>query len=612
MQHFKIGLGVLVLSLCAFANTPHSKASFVSSHDVLSFKQSQLGLYLLLEDHWHTYWQNPGDSGAPPKLTLKANPDVLDFSNILFHTPKRIDSPPLTSFGYEEEALFAIETNLKAEYKTKPLPKTTTVTLEAEWLVCKEECVPAFASFKKTFRLSQNPPALGPDAALFSHLFQPLLPSFESEATLTPKEISFFLPLLEGQNVKDFFIFSNPSVSYQKPLILREATGAQVTLQRIDAQTSPNPIEGLIEFETQGGSSFAPLKTKLRTTPMSAAFQWFLFAFLGGLILNIMPCVFPILSLKVFGFLGLSASQKTQTRVQALIYTLGVVFCFLLFAGIIFLFQKSGAALGWGFQLQSKSFLIFLILLFLILGLSFLDVVSFNFLPSSFLLKSKNPYLESFFSGLLAVVVASPCTAPFMGGALGFGLSQPWPILMITFVCLALGFAAPYLALVFFPALIGFLPRSGPWLATFKKWMSLPMFLTSLWLVWILFQNISPTQASNVWEPFAESTLQTIQAQNKPVFINFTADWCITCKVNEKITFSNKDLQKEIQSRGIMMLKADWTKNDPLITQKLKSFNRASVPFYVFYPQSGASVVILPEILTPSIFRDRVFGRGEK
>ena len=387
-------------------------------------------------------------------------------------------------------------------------------------------------------------------------------------------------------------------------------------------------------------------------------FLLLVFAFLGGLILNIMPCVFPILSIKVLRFIQYSEDSSVETYKFGLSYSLGVILSFLLIALILIGLKSSGEVIGWGFQLQYPLVISILFYLFIALGFLFMSnlVIGSQLGNLNSLVKVNNESFESFLTGILAVVVASPCTAPFMGSAIGFALLQPSFNSILIFLSLGIGFALPYFILSIKPTLLSFLPRPGPWMETFKQFMAFPMWASALWLLWVLSGQVDsdtvilvligglalslslwllekntteiklvkwilrgtaivligfsiyiiPTSYSTKEEIFtkdeiySEQRLRELRNSNQIVFLNFTADWCITCKVNERVALKTQKVQKILDSESINYLEADWTRKDEIIASKLEEFGRSGVPLYLLYPSKGKPI-ILPEILTEDI-----------
>ncbi len=399
-------------------------------------------------------------------------------------------------------------------------------------------------------------------------------------------------------------------------------------------------------------------------------FAAILFAFLGGLILNLMPCVLPVLSLKIMGFIQQAGEDKSKTRKHGLAFTLGVVLSFLVLAGFLIALRAGGEYLGWGFQLQSPAFVVILCVILFLFGLSLFGVfeIGTSLTSSENYIKSTG-YTGSFLSGVLATIVATPCTAPFMGTALGFAISQPAYVSLLVFAFLGLGMALPYVVLTNIPKLLKFVPKPGAWMESFKQFMGFLLMATVLWLIWVLslqtgaegvlflltsliiastggwiygrWGNIAkavkvrrPAQLISIlfiigalyfslvnieaktnslaaeinqgkihWEAYSPEKVEEAVKEGKPVFVDFTAAWCLSCQVNEKVAFGSKEVQQEFVDKNILALKGDWTNNDPEITKALANFGRNSVPLYVIYSKDKEPE-LLPEILTPGIVLD--------
>lgn len=324
-----------------------------------------------------------------------------------------------------------------------------------------------------------------------------------------------------------------------------------------------------------------------------------LFAFLGGVILNFMPCVLPVLSIKFIGFVE---TPRATLRKHGLLYGAGVVLSFLVLAGVLIFLRAGGEKLGWGFQLQSPVFVGLMAGLFLLLGLNLWGVfeVGTSFTRLGGLLGGTSA-ANAFFSGTLAVLVATPCTAPFMGSALGFALTQPAGVSLGIFSAMGAGMAVPYVLLSFFPGALRWIPKPGVWMVTLKKGLSLLFFGTCLWLLWVLALQLRPAKATS----FSPEKVQSVLAEGRPVFVDFTAAWCITCQVNERTTLSTDKVKQAFVDNHVEFLVADWTNRDPVISKTLEQFGRNGVPLYVLY-SPGRDPVVLPTLLTPDIVVDAV------
>lgn len=416
-----------------------------------------------------------------------------------------------------------------------------------------------------------------------------------------------------------------------------------------------DPTSGLVQ--TVSAPSIPAVSSQNRSASSTPLWLVLLLALGGGLILNLMPCVFPVLSIKVLSF-----TQTHQTnfekQLHGIAYTLGIVVSFLVIAALMLSLRSAGEAIGWGFQLQSPSFVIFLVYLFALMGLSLS-----GYLPIGMGLMSlgqssatDNRLSSSFMTGVLATTVASPCTAPFMGPALGFAIVQPTAVALLVFAALGLGMALPFLLLTMVPKLTNKLPKPGLWMENLKQFLAFPLYMTAIWLLWVVGRQttvdivtavivglllialaiwlirlesnrklllkvlatgfvlgafilpawtLKEIDQEELWEPYSAQRLASLRSQNTPVFVNLTADWCITCLVNERIAFG-QSFYEDLDKNGIVYLKGDWTNNDPQITALLNQFNRSGVPLYLMYPNRKGSPEILPQILTESTLIDAI------
>lgn len=435
---------------------------------------------------------------------------------------------------------------------------------------------------------------------------------------------------------------------YTQNFTIDLAANSAVLLDNAAARQAPPAAEASMPATASTAAAAAPTSFWLMA----------LFAFLGGAILNLMPCVFPILALKVMGLVQANAESPAQRRLHGLSYTAGVLVSFLIVAGVLLGLRSAGAALGWGFHLQSPWVIACLIYLFFVLGLSLSGFVEFSgrWVGAGQGLTEKGGAVGSFFTGVLAVIVASPCTAPFMGAAMGFALVQPAPVGLAVFLALGLGMAAPFLLLVSVPALARLLPRPGAWMNTFKEILAFPLYATAVWLLWVIGRqtgangmaavlagclllvlalwlwrlNKTPLRvgavaawllaffilaspllqtgsAQNVSDELAYSSQRVLdqRAEGKPVFVNVTADWCITCLANERVALSSKAVKAAFASNEVTYLKGDWTNSAPHITALLAQYGRSGVPLYLLFPAEPSSpAIVLPQLLTPGIVID--------
>lgn len=403
---------------------------------------------------------------------------------------------------------------------------------------------------------------------------------------------------------KEIFPFHNGKVSNKPPSLFTETI---LKFEKSGIRESKE-IDDKFLLITKTGKSYVVAARE----PDPSFLIMLAFAFLGGLILNLMPCVFPVLTLKVYSLSNAKGESKTKAILSQFAYTFGVLVSFWVLAGFIVALRFTGSNLGWGFQLQSPVFVGLMAGLFFLMGLSFLGIVKLPGLDrlsgAGQGLASQSGFIGSFFTGVLAVVVASPCTAPFMGAAMGYALSESPLVVFSIFSGLGLGLAFPFLAIALLPESMIWLPKPGAWMENFKKAMALPLIATSLWLVWVLSLQLGllASEGGDQYQVFSEDKVSQVLASDRPVFVNFTAAWCISCQVNEQVVFSQDSVQAFMDKHNIVQLKADWTEKDELIGAVLKKYGRAGVPLYLFFPSKGSKPEVLPEILTEEAFLSRL------
>lgn len=636
--------------------------------DLLSeVKQIQPGksfwvvLRLTMKPGWHTYWLNPGDSGMPTQIDWIL-PEGFQASPIHWLAPDRIPFGKLVNFGYSNESFHLVEITPPKDLSDQP----QTLTAKANWLVCEETCIPESADLSLTLPVTHQAPELSEHQPLIQQLLSELPKTFEGQATYTTSKQHITLnlqnPEFQELKPKSVIFFAHEKGIMKNAPTQRwkhQAQELEIEVTRDFVDVSGN-LKGLVQIHDEHNKKIlnyhvdlmplqAPALTNAKTEGLMVIL---LFAFLGGLILNLMPCVFPILSLKALSITKKRDGISQQVRWQGYAYTVGVVLSFLGLAAILIGLQQTGHAVGWGFQMQSPLFVGSMAYLMFMIGLSLSGFVYFP-VVSGLSIKSRQEShpMDSFWVGVLAVLVATPCTAPFMGVAIGYTIAQPASIIVAVFLALALGFAAPYLLISLSATIRRVLPRPGPWMETLKEFLAFPMYATVVWLLWVLIQqqgsrgflivasgllllpfsiwlyrqlnlshfilrflaivsliiiSLSPLAHLAKDRPasplkiktFSQQTLEQLRREGKPVFVNATAAWCITCKFNEIVLKSDSVIQMMVK-KGIHYLEADWTNQDPEITAFLKSFERSGVPLYVFYPTQG-NPTVLPQILTES------------
>jgi thiol:disulfide interchange protein len=635
-----------------------------------------VGVRLRMKEHWHTYWRNPGDSGEATAITWQL-PDGFKAGPIQWPMPHRIPVGPLANYGYDGEVVLLTQITAPTT-----LASGTRVPLAADvtWLVCEKECIPGEARLSLTLpaAASGSTPDIKADTRTLFEAARATLPQTSpwparmevAQDTLTLHAEAKGLKR-EAVRSAQFFPFSETLIRHAEPQTLAITdTGLSLQLPR-SALTigTPKDARGVLIIEEAIGTGTARHAFELGDVAIAAAtptgslatiLQAALFALLGGLILNLMPCVFPVLSIKVLSLINHATQSPEQLRRHGLVYTAGVLATFVLLAGALLALRAGGAEIGWGFQLQSPITVAVLAYVLFAMGLSLSGVVHFGYSLQGLggNLAQRAGYSGSFCAGALAVVVATPCTAPFMGTALGFALTQPAAISLVVFLALGLGLALPFLLLTLSPRLIEWLPRPGAWMDTLKQALAFPVYATVAWLMWVLGQQVGPSglfaaliglvlialavwsfsiwQTAGTWgrrvaaavaiasvtataaavaglqtdrptaaqtasatgiEPFSQRRLDELRAERRPVFVNMTAAWCITCLVNERVALSTDAVKSAFTSGNIAYLKGDWTNRNPEITRILERHGRSGVPLYLLY-SGGDEPVVLPQILT--------------
>ena len=617
-----------------------------------------IGFKFTLNPGWHTYWENPGDAGEGASIKWNL-PNDVSASEILWPGPQRIPVEPLMTFGYEDEVVLLTKI-YTSEATIVPLNLNALVS----WYTCKEICIPQEAEVSIPIKLGNKTPSVS--KAILDQTLEEVPIQFEGTYRVQRLEDSYILQgQLENQDQYDsiyFFPKDYGLTDYTKDQfyeINKDSFSLQIKAAEIEIEN--RTFEGVIAINKGEAVSFIEINYPLKAKPISQEFNIFtliFFAFLGGLILNIMPCVFPILSIKILRFVEKSGDSTYKTIQQGLLFSLGVIVSFLAIAALLVSLKSGGESIGWGYQLQSPIVVSLLVYLFVVLGYIFMSnvVIGTSLARLSSISLGKGDSIESFLTGVLAVIVASPCTAPFMGSAIGFALLQPSFYSVLIFLGLGIGFSLPYLVLSAKPSLLSFLPKPGQWMETFKQFMAFPMWASALWLLWVLSSQVNnqeviqvllgslliiiglwlveknnsktnwirwivrlpfilllifslwliPTSYSDLDESkqnqlaYSPQLLEDLREENALVFLNFTADWCITCKVNESVALKTSKVRKLLTDKDITYIEADWTRKDPVISSALEEYGRTGLPLYLLFPSKG-DPLILPEILTEDI-----------
>ena len=673
-----------------------------------------VGLQITHAPEWHTYWKNAGDSGMPTELQWTLPPGVMA-GDIAWPLPKKIPIGHLANYGYEGTVLLPVPLIITPEYKPGVLADALDVKLKATWLVCRKECIPQDGEFALKIPLRSSTALNGAafDAALKS---QPADVAGAHQVALKDdgKRLAVRVAGLpadvRGQPLELFPESPGVVVTAATPAKPGEPVGARSWSQHWDGDVwtadvpvsperadSPEKMTLVLVAGERGWRAEAPvagawpalalpagvspaLEAALKANANAGAnapppaaptavpattFVWALLgALIGGLVLNLMPCVFPVLAIKVLGFTQ-HADDRRAHRTSGLAYTAGVVLSFLALGALMLALRAAGQQLGWGFQLQSPAVVAALTVLFTVIGLNLAGVFEFgSFLPSRLAtLEARNPVANSFLTGMLAVAVASPCTAPFMGASLGLAVGLPALQALLIFAAIGLGMALPYLAASWWPAVARLLPKPGAWMDTFKKFMAFPMFGTAVWLLWVLGQQtgidgagallallvvlalvlwalgltgrtrivlasfsiaagalLASAIGPNVikmaeaatpvaetpgarWQPWSAERVQTALGAGQPVFVDFTAAWCVTCQYNKKTTLASAEVLSAMDAAKVQTFRADWTRRDAAITAELQKLGRSGVPVYVLQAP-GQAPVVFSEILSATEVKD--------
>jgi len=666
----------------------------------------QVGLVLTLDKGWHVYWINPGDSGEPPRIAWTL-PAGVTAGPMQFPIPKRLPLGPLMDFGYEGEVAFPV--TIAAAPTLKPGPMH--LDAQVSWLVCAQVCIPGKAHLGIGLTVQPGTPQA------------PLAGALGEAITLVPKPLpagtkfsvtggaqQFVLTLIEGRRETNAEFYPYPSestaneaqppdaiVNAAEQKIEPQRDGVRLTVERSpDLAALPAMLRGVLKFSnTVAYDVSAPVPGEVAaanggSTTSTTAIGAIGLAFLGGILLNLMPCVFPVLFLKGLALVQAAGAGGGRNRAHllrhGLTYALGILLSFWMIVAVLLALRATGSHAGWGFQLQSPVFIALLASLIFLLALSlagqFEIGLSLTSAGSSLVDRAgagKQSYSGSFFTGVLATVVATPCTAPLMGAAIGFALTQSAAVVFAVFTALALGLAAPYLLLSWQPAWVRVLPRPGAWMELLKQFTAVPLFATAIWLAWVYGQlhassgvdqmallltcflvlaiagwalgrwpakwasriaalalialglaiplsqtrdaaragtpdqsnamqqdaaqsGLSTSGAGLIWQPYSQQALDAARASGHPVFLDFTAAWCLSCQFNERAVLRSSDVESALRAHNFLLLKADWTNGDPEITKKLASLGRAGVPTYVLYPATaGSAPDVLPELLTKGL-----------
>ncbi len=739
-----VGLPVGALAQAGPVRVEAVEVELVSETDaIVAGQPTRLGLRIRHDPHWHTYWRNPGDSGLPTQLAFEL-PAGFRTADIQWPAPQRLFIAPLANYGYEDEIVLPVPLLVPAVIDGDRVR----IAARASWLMCRDVCIPGDADLALELPVRSGPARASGFAALFEQADR-RMPTrrvaarvFAEGETLSiglpgrPTAVEFF-PYREGlvHNAGEQVLHATEAGDIGARLEVRlSADGAKqvgaggdalaaaaegvvvidgeprelvvsvagaafpagAEISRVAGAPPEPPAARRGGLELPGGVGAAGSSAARPGSSMVGSL-WLaaIFGAVGGLILNLMPCVFPVIGLKVLGFARHGAEGSAASRIGALAFAGGVVVSFWVLAGLLLALRATGEAAGWGFQLQSPVFVSAMALLFVAIALNFSGQYEIGLAltrlgrfdrgvtaqpaqpDGSAHTAAANPVTSSFAAGVLAVLVATPCTAPFMGSALGYTLGSSTLEALVVFTSIGLGMAAPYLLLGMFPAWLRWLPRPGRWMETFRQALAFPMYATAAWLAWVLGQQAGidavfalavgavllamalwlygrfvqrgtgtrrawvgalsaallalglwtawparhageglPQQASagvpaadaNAWQPWSPERVADALARGRPVFVDFTAAWCVSCQANKRLVLERDAIVEAMAQRGVLRLKADWTNRNAAITAELARFGRNGVPLYLLYRPGEPEPQILPELLTGGIVMDALSG----
>ena len=626
----------------------------------------RIGILYRIEPGWHIYWKYPGDSGIPTKIDWKL-PEGFKVGKLQWPLPIRDKEPgDLEVFGYESEVLLFADVEVPKDLAPRPIE----LRAKSDWLVCQSSCIPGSAELSA--KLNVGSATGSPSAAIFGEYAKKVPKQLPSRYKVVFNRSGKNLQLTVEGAPLDLF-----PVPPETSLVGHASQTANKVTLHIDTEQQPiNRLDGVLVIgtgsERQGFEiTAAAASSQPESFPASAPFadlpgllQALILAILGGLILNVMPCVLPVISLKIFGFVREAGERPEKIFQLSLLFSAGILSCFALLALGVICLQKAGAEVGWGFQFQDYRFLLLLSCLLFAFALNLFGVYEFAVSARATgglaRLAKGQGYGGAFFQGIFAAVLATPCTAPFLGTASAFALAQPAWITFLVFLFIGLGMALPYLVLAANPRWIRYLPKPGNWMVRLKQLMGFLLLATLLWLVWIVGQLkgvdaivslgallfvisilswikgafltpiasptargyalgamllvvlgafgcyafiTKPTKLS--WQTFSREALDQALATGRPVFVDFTADWCLICKSNERFALDTAPVREAVSKKNVIMLRADWTRGDPVITEILKEHGRAGVPMYLYYPGGkNRQAVVLPELISSKTILD--------
>lgn len=647
---------------------PHTRIEILAESSSLQIGSTGwIGVQFTMEPKWHIYWKNSGDSGTRPKFNWSEDKDIV-IGPPAWPTPERHLVGPLMNYGYANQVMFLFPVEATPSIAGR---KNVKLNLSLQYLICSDVCIPGKAELDWTFDVSAEKAV--PEKALASvfNKARKNLPAMLPAATRVFSKVDGeFLDVRVQPPPADvrwgsayLFFEEENFVSYPKEQVVSvqpDHVQIRVPLSG-DRQSVPSILNAVL---VGTGGAF---QVQLQVEQQTQIWLMLLLAFAGGLLLNLMPCVFPVLSIKAVQLAEKAHSDLKSIRILGLWYLAGVLSSFWLLAGALVGLRSIGLQVGWGFQLQSPVFVVVLVVVLFLMGLSLLGIFEFggSFQNLGGPLARKQGALGSFFTGFLATIVSTPCTAPFMGPALAFGLSESGSVTFLIFTSLGTGLAVPYLLLTTIPWLASRLPKPGVWMDHFKQAMAWPLFFTAIWLIWVVALQVGPNGLGGVlaglvgismgvwaskfrsslcknagwlvvWLSILAAMASAWSAQNtgngsssggradhqknvswsevesriakgEKLFVDFTAAWCVTCKVNEQVAIDRPAVKAAMLEKKVSLVVIDWTNYDPEITEALARFGRTGVPLYLLYNgQPASEPKILPQLLTEKLLLDEI------
>lgn len=669
----KILKNLLIFLLCLLPNFVLAKNfNFEGQHATIDLKHefyqiapgetSQILIKVDLAEGWHSYWENPGDTGFP--ISLSSATDNVTIGEQRSEVPQIIKYQEFVNYGYEDVFYLLYELKYADDLK----PQKLDVNLDLTYLVCNRVCIPETVELNFQIDVTKHSQI----NYAYANYLREAIDSFAAPVKSTDFNIAngnFILDLsqfdISGNDIYFFARTENLLEYSSQQEVIRDL---KYLVVKADDSTDFNQISGILKI----GDNYYDLNAErnlilqlpINNTASNNLLSIILYAILGGIILNFMPCVFPVLSLKCLHIANMRMKDHGEIKKSAWFYFFGIEISFIVLAIIVILLKQAGLAIGWGFHLQSPFFISFLIILFFLIALNLSDIFTLdNFYLSNVNFKSQSELANSFFSGALMTIVATPCTAPFMAAAIGFAFTQSNFMIYIIFLALGLGLSLPVILISMNKMFLRLIPRPGKWLVSFKQFLAFPFYFTAIWLLWVFhnltdadllflflvslvaitmliwltkqfrslilklvmfiaaiviiikflglvddnFSKLSTDLNSTRYEYMEEFSIENVKnliKQNKKVFVNVTADWCLTCKYNKITSFGTNDIVKLFNDNEIYYIEADWTNYNSEITQFLNDYNRSGVPLYLFIKEGD--VKILPQVLTKSYVEDTV------